>query len=146
MGPGFREALDTRNDLPPSNAAFSSVVVVQHSGQCLDDTNLSATAGTQYQPYYREGGYQQMLGFKPVPGRANTYTITDEHSGLCLDVSGASTADGAALIQWPCDSQTNQQFTLIPVSALGNSQDFQPVAVHSGECVDVTGISTAPGR
>jgi hypothetical protein len=131
--------------LPPSNTAFSTVAVVQHSGQCLDDTNLSTAAGTQYQQYYCEGGYQQMLDFKPVAGKANTYTITDEHSGLCLDVSNASTADGAAVIQWTCGSQTNQQFTLNPVTALGNRQDFQLVAVHSGKCVDVNGVSTSPG-
>ena len=86
-----------------------------------------------------------MFDFKRVSGRANTYTITDEHSGLCLDVSGAFTADGAAVIQWTCNGQTNQQFTLNPLTALGNSQDFQLVAVHSGKCVDVTGVSTSPG-
>jgi hypothetical protein len=131
--------------LPPSNTTFSTVAVVQHSGQCLDDTNLSTAAGTQYQQYYCEGGYQQMLDFKPVSGRANTYTITDERSGLCLDVSGASTADGAAVIQYTCNGATNQMFTLNPVTALGNSQDYQLVAVHSGKCVDVTGVSTSPG-
>jgi hypothetical protein len=131
--------------LPPSNTAFATVAVVQHSGQCLDDTNLSTATGTQYQQFYCEGGYQQMLDFKPVSGKANTYTITDELSGLCLDVSGASTADGAAVIQWSCNGQTNQQYTLNPVTALGDSQDYQLVAVHSGKCVDVSGISTSPG-
>jgi hypothetical protein len=131
--------------LPPSNTTVSTVAVVQHSGQCLDDTNLSTADGMQYQQYYCEGGDQQMLDFKPVAGRANTYTIVNEHSGKCLDVSGASTADGAAVIQWTCNGQTNQQFTLNPVTALGNSKDYQLVAVHSGKCVDVSGISTAPG-
>lgn len=131
--------------LPPSTTTVSTVAVVQHSGQCLDDTNRSTTAGTQYQQYPCEGGYQQMLDFKPVTGKANTYTVVNELSGQCLDVSGASTADGAAVIQWTCNGQTNQQFTLNPVTALGNSQDYQLVAVHSGKCVDVTAISTAPG-
>jgi hypothetical protein len=45
--------------------------------------------------------------------------VVDELSGKCLDVSGASTADGAAVIQL--------------------------VAVHSGKCVDVSGVSTTPG-
>ena len=131
--------------LPPSNTTVSTVAVAQHSGQCLDDTNLSTADGTQYQQYYCEGGYQQMLDFKPVAGRANTYTIVNEHSGKCLDVSGASTADGAAVIQWTCSGSTNQMFTLNPVTALGNSKDYQLVAVHSGKCVDVSGISTTPG-
>jgi hypothetical protein len=131
--------------LPPSNTTVSTVAVVQHSGQCLDDTNLSTADGTQYQQYNCEGGYQQMLDFKPVAGRANTYTIVNEYSGKCLDVSGASTADGAAVIQWTCSGSTNQMFTLRSVSALGNSKDYQLAAVHSGKCVDVSGISTTPG-
>ncbi|MDG5809441.1 RICIN domain-containing protein [Streptomyces ossamyceticus] len=129
--------------LPPSNTTVSTVAVVQHSGQCLDDTNLSTANGTQYQQYHCEGGYQQMLDFKPVAGRANTYTIVNEHSGKCLDVSGASTADGAAVIQDSCNGATNQMFTLKPVTALGNSKDYQLAAVHSGKCVDVKSISTA---
>lgn len=131
--------------LPPSNTTVSTVAVVQHSGQCLDDTNLSTTDATQYQQYPCEGGYQQMLDLNPVAGRPNTYTIANEYSGKCLDVSGASTADGTAVIQWPCSGGTNQMFTLQPVTALGNSQDYQLVAVHSGKCVDVNGVSTTPG-
>ncbi|MFD0331870.1 RICIN domain-containing protein [Streptacidiphilus monticola] len=132
--------------LPPSNTTVSTVAVSENSGQCLDDTNLSTANGTQYQQYWCEGGYQQMLDLKPVAGRTNTYTVVNELSGKCLDVSGASTADGAAVIQYTCNGQTNQMFTLSPVTALGNSQDYQLVAVHSGKCVDVTGVSTSPGR
>ncbi|WP_107463902.1 RICIN domain-containing protein [Streptomyces sp. MA5143a] len=131
--------------LPPSNVTISTVAVVQHSGQCLDDTNLSTANGTQYQQYHCEGGYQQMLDFKPVSGKANTYTVVNELSGKCLDVAGGSTADDAAIIQYTCNNQPNQQFTLNPVAALGNSKDYQLVAVHSGKCVDVSEISTAPG-
>ncbi|MEU9448647.1 RICIN domain-containing protein [Streptomyces sp. NPDC048277] len=128
--------------LPPSNTTVSTVAVSENSGQCLDDTGLSTADGTQYQQYYCEGGYQQMLDLKPVSGKTNTYTVVDELSGKCLDVSGSSTADGAAVIQYTCNGGTNQQFTLNPVSALGNSQDYQLVAVHSGKCVDVSGVST----
>lgn len=131
--------------LPPSNTTISTVAVSENSGQCLDDTNISTADGTQYQQYYCEGGYQQMLDFKPVSGKANTYTVVNELSGKCLDVSGASTADGAAVQQWTCNGGTNQQFTLNPVTALGNSQDYQLVAVHSGKCVDVSGVSTTAG-
>ncbi|MCX4744731.1 RICIN domain-containing protein [Kitasatospora sp. NBC_01287] len=131
--------------LPPSDTTVSTVAVSENSGQCLDDTNLSTSPGTRYQQYSCEGGYQQMLDLKPVAGQANTYTVVNEHSGLCLDVSGASTADGAAVIQWNCSGQANQEFTLRPVAALGNSQDYQLVAAHSGKCVDVYGVSTAPG-
>jgi hypothetical protein len=85
-----------------------------------------------------------MFDFKPVAGRPDTYTVVNQHSGKCLDVNGASTTDGAAVIQWTCSGTTNQMFTLRPVTALGNSQDYQLVAVHSGKCVDVAGVSTQP--
>ncbi|MEU1166573.1 RICIN domain-containing protein [Streptomyces sp. NPDC005921] len=130
--------------LPPSNTTVSTVAVSQNSGQCLDDTGLSTADGTQYQQYSCEGGYQQMLDLKPVSGTTDTYTVVDELSGKCLDVSGASTADGAAVIQYTCNGATNQRFTLNPVTALGNGHDYQLVAVHSGKCVDVSGVSTAP--
>jgi hypothetical protein len=132
--------------LPPANTTISTVAISENGGnQCLDDTNLSTANGTQYQQYPCEGGYQQMLDFKPVAGVANTYTVVNELSGKCLDVLGASTAEGATIDQWTCNGGTNQEFTLAPVTALGNSQDYQLVAVNSGKCVDVTGVSTAPG-
>jgi hypothetical protein len=56
-----------------------------------------------------------------------------------------STADGAAVQQWwTCLNGTNQRFTLRPVTALGNSHDYQLVAVHSGKCVDAGTVSTRP--
>jgi hypothetical protein len=76
--------------------------------------------------------------------RENTYTVVNEHSGKCLDVAGASAADGAAVTQYTCNGRTNQMFTLNPVTALGNRHDFQLVAVHSGKCVDVSNVSASP--
>ncbi|WP_405652365.1 RICIN domain-containing protein [Streptomyces sp. NBC_00019] len=131
--------------LPPSNTTVSTVAVSQNSSQCLDDTNLSTANNTQYQQWYCEGGYQQMLDLKPVSGKTNTYTVVNELSGKCLDVSSASTADGAAVVQYTCNGATNQQFTLTPVTALGNSHDYQLVAGHSGKCVDVSNVSTTAG-
>nr|WP_240508258.1 RICIN domain-containing protein [Streptomyces ossamyceticus] len=86
-----------------------------------------------------------MFDFKPVAGKADTYTVVNQHSGKCLDVNGASTTDGAAVIQYTCNGAANQQFQLRPVTALGNADDYQLVAVHSGKCVDVSQISTAAG-
>lgn len=31
------------------------------------------------------------------------------HSGQCVDVYGASTADHTPIIQWPCNGQANQR-------------------------------------
>jgi hypothetical protein len=131
--------------LPPSDGGFQSVAVAQHSQQCLDNTNLSTADGNVQQQFYCQGGDQQLWSFRPVSGVANTYTIVNQQSGKCLDVNGVSTADGAPVIQWTCHTGLNQQFTLRKVTYPGNdSHDYQLVARHSGKCVDVSTISTAP--
>jgi len=63
------------------------------------------------------------------------------NNSLCLDVSGASTAAGAAVTQWTCSGQTNQLFQFVPVSGgFGRLQ-----AQHSGHDVAVANSSTAAG-
>ncbi|NAS27160.1 beta-xylosidase [Herbidospora sp. NEAU-GS84] len=132
--------------VPPSDGSFTSVAVAQHSQQCLDNPNSSTANGTVQQQFYCEGGDQQLWNFVPVSGVANTYTVVNRQSGKCLDVNGVSTADGAAVIQWTCTSGAqNQQFTLRKVTYGGNdAHDYQLLARHSGKCVDVSTISTAP--
>ncbi|MFF5297028.1 RICIN domain-containing protein [Paractinoplanes globisporus] len=131
--------------LPPGDTSFQSVAVVQHSGQCLDNTDLRTNDGNQQQQFYCEGGDQQQWNFKPVAGVAGTYTVVNQQTGKCLDVNAVSTADGAVVQQWTCLSGAqNQQFTLRRVTYAGNDpHDYQLVARHSGKCVDVSGVSTA---
>jgi alpha-galactosidase len=38
-------------------------------------------------------------------------SITNVHSGLCLDVDQAATGNGSRLILWSCNSQANQKWT-----------------------------------
>ncbi len=45
-------------------------------------------------------------------GMQATGTITGIQSGLCLDVTGASIANGALAELWTCNGQSNQQWTL----------------------------------
>ncbi|WP_043628897.1 RICIN domain-containing protein [Nonomuraea candida] len=132
--------------LPPSDGGFTSVAVAQHSQQCLDNTDLRTDDGNVQQQYHCEGGDQQLWDFRPVAGVPGAYTLVNQLSGKCLDVSGVSAADGAPLIQWSCgNGAQNQQFTLRKVTYPGNDpHDYQLVARHSGKCVDVSAISTAP--
>jgi hypothetical protein len=63
------------------------------------------------------------------------------HNSLCLDVAGVSMAAGAAITQWTCNGQANQQFQFVPVSnGYGRLQ-----AQHSGLDVAVANSSTAAG-
>jgi hypothetical protein len=70
-----------------------------------------------------------------------TRHLTSAGSGLLMDVSGASTADGAAVIQWSANGGTNQQWTLH--QAAGNVYTLTGAA--SGKCLDVPDQSTAQG-
>ncbi|MFF3334534.1 RICIN domain-containing protein [Streptomyces sp. NPDC002888] len=48
-------------------------------------------------------------GTTPARRRGGYYRLVARHSGKCLDVADASTANGARLIQWPCGTGANQQ-------------------------------------
>jgi hypothetical protein len=63
------------------------------------------------------------------------------NDSLCLDVYGNTTASGAAIDQWSCNGQSNQQFQFVPVS--GGYGELQ--AENSGDDVAVASNSTAAG-
>jgi non-reducing end alpha-L-arabinofuranosidase len=67
--------------------------------------------------------------------------VNRNSSGKALDVNGASTADGADLIQWTRTDATNQQFQFV------DSGDgyYRLKARHSGKVIDVSSWSTADG-
>ncbi len=63
------------------------------------------------------------------------------NDSLCLDVHGNTTASGAAIDQWTCNGQPNQQFQFVPGS--GGYGALQ--AQNSGDDITVTGTATAAG-
>ncbi|SED26697.1 Ricin-type beta-trefoil lectin domain-like [Amycolatopsis tolypomycina] len=102
----------------------------------------SAVAGAVVVPVV--GG---LLTVAPTAASAATvdtaawYVLLNRNSGKALDVSGASTADGAGLIQWSRSNATNQQFQF--VDAGGGYYKLR--ARHSGKLADVQGAATADG-
>ncbi|UYZ62044.1 RICIN domain-containing protein [Hymenobacter weizhouensis] len=82
-----------------------------------------------------------------VPGTPTTgafsgvYRLVARHSGKVLDISGASTAEGAAAIQWTSKASSNQHWQLTQQS----NGSYKLVAQHSGKCLDVNAGSTADG-
>ena len=74
-----------------------------------------------------------------VAGR--TWTVAAQHSGKLVDVSGASTADGAQVVQWSATGGNNQKWQA--VDAGGGAVYLK--AVHSDKCLAVTDGSTAQG-
>jgi hypothetical protein len=72
---------------------------------------------------------------------AGTRTLTNAHSGLVMDVSDASAADGAKIIQWTGQQAGNQRWTL--TQRAGNV--YTVVNAGSGKCLDAAAGSTAQG-
>ncbi|MEV5879646.1 RICIN domain-containing protein [Streptomyces sp. NPDC052101] len=96
--------------------------------ETISDTTLSVSnnAASVTLPYTNaKDGYTITL-LPPSDTTVSTVAVS-ENSGQCLDDTNLST------------------FTLIPVSALGNSKDYQLAAVHSGKCVEVSNVSTTAG-
>ena len=76
-----------------------------------------------------------------VEAIGNYLRVVNVGSGKCLDVSGMSTTQGAAINQYTCSSGLNQQWTLKDLG--GGVVNF--VARHSGQVLDISGFSTADG-
>ncbi|MFJ8625021.1 RICIN domain-containing protein [Kitasatospora sp. NPDC093550] len=72
---------------------------------------------------------------------AGTYTLTGQASSMLLDVSGASTATGGPVIQWPATGGANQKWRLTRLA----DNVYTLTGVHSGLCLDVPGHSATPG-
>ncbi|MBB2940761.1 pectate lyase [Actinoplanes lutulentus] len=76
-----------------------------------------------------------------LPATGATYTLKVTKSGKCIDVPGASAANGALLQQWGCtDGAKWQQFKLV---AAGSNYLLQNIS--SGKCIDVPAGSTSSG-
>jgi hypothetical protein len=73
------------------------------------------------------------------PGGYHRLVVAND--SLCLDVYGNTTASGAAIDQWTCNGQSNQQFQFVPGS--GGYGALQ--AQNSGDVVTVTGTATTAG-
>ncbi|GAB3406355.1 non-reducing end alpha-L-arabinofuranosidase family hydrolase [Flindersiella endophytica] len=67
------------------------------------------------------------------------YVLVNRNSGKALDVSGASTADGAQVQQWARHDGTNQQFQFVD----SGGGYYRLRARHSGKVLDVYNWSTA---
>jgi hypothetical protein len=108
--------------------------------------NNVLTNNVQVSGYNWPSGAQQVIsqvGIQPSGGGfpSGYHRLVVANDSLCLDVFGNTTASGAAIDQWTCNGQSNQQFQFVPVS--GGYGELQ--AQNSGDDVTVAGNSTAQG-
>ncbi|MGY4983642.1 RICIN domain-containing protein [Streptomyces sp. 900105755] len=142
-------SVDTAAGTVTGTSATYSTLIARHSGKCADVPSQSLWEGIAISQYTCNSGTNQKWWFKDLGtgyyelmGRGsslclqeNATNVTQEDctgattqqwsvvtsgsyvnikartSGECLDVSGASTANSAAVITYTCNGGTNQQWT-----------------------------------
>jgi chitinase len=103
-----------------------------------DYNNYSLVNTTAYQ------FYTTMAAAKVTqPGALadGTYTITSAYSGKCVDITSASTADGAQVEQYQCNGTGAQKFAL---KNMGSGW-YRLLNTNSGKAIDIAAASTADG-
>ncbi|WP_246814135.1 RICIN domain-containing protein [Ferrimonas balearica] len=114
-GDGLGDACDSEPDGPaPPDSSWTAQLQNQRTGLCIAVTAASTSSGANVAPAgCIEQRSEQVLSFVPVTGLDNGFTLVFGHSGQCLDVAGGSDANGASLVQTPCDGRASQRFIAI---------------------------------
>jgi hypothetical protein len=133
--------------LVPGNGNYE--LIARNSGRCVDVLNGSAENGARAQQWTCNGGPQQKWAGPAVEtvGGVNYINLIAKHSGKCMDVTGASTANGAGIQQWTCNGGNQQKWTLqsveSPAPATETSINVPPGEVLHGQ---PTGYVSVNGR
>lgn len=138
----------TDGDLDGTEASISSEITLDpaasyslvgaQSNRCVGPVGGSTASNVRLELENCTGTAIQR--WRPEPAGGGFFRMHNELSGLCIDVSGASLALGAAVIQFTCNTGTNQQWSVTDVAG-----SERLTARHSGQVLDVTGQGTAAG-
>ncbi len=116
------------------------------SPQVVFDQNMSTSGGSITVPVTFQASHDAFAVYltpatagSGFPGGYHQLVVAND--GLCADVYGNTTASGAAIDQWTCNGQSNQQFQFVPGS--GGYGELQ--AENSGDDITVAGSATAAG-
>jgi len=118
-----------------------------NSSRCVDVAAASLNDGANIQQWGCNGSGAQQYHFYPLTaaGRGTLpvgqYTISSNHSHLCVDIQGGSTAAGAPAVQAACGSAQTQKFDVLPEQ--GGAYRFSNAQTH--QSLDIAGVSTASG-
>ena len=110
----------------------------RNSSLVLDDTGWGG-AGTQLEQWTSYGNTNQQWTVTAVGG--GYYKIICNANGLAVDVAGASTTQGAAVVLEPYTGSDSQLWQFVPT----DSGYYQVSNKHSGMALNVYGASTSPG-
>ncbi|RNG31608.1 RICIN domain-containing protein [Streptomyces botrytidirepellens] len=115
--------------------------------QTVYDRNVSTSSGSITVPFTFQGAHDAFAvyltaassGGDGFPDGYHQFVVASDN--LCMDVYGNSGSTGAAIDQWTCNGQGNQQFRFVPAS--GGYGELR--AQNSGLDVAVADSSTAAG-
>ncbi|MEU6512307.1 RICIN domain-containing protein [Streptomyces sp. NPDC046942] len=115
--------------------------------QTVYDQNVSTSGGSITVPITFQGAHDAFAVYlTPASSGGGDFPdgyhqLVVANNNLCLDVYGNSGSAGAAIDQWSCNGQGNQQFQFVPAS--GGYGELRTQS--SGLDVAVAGSSTAAG-
>ncbi len=93
-----------------------------------------ADIGAEEYPNGTGGGYSPIIS-------GNTYKLVNVNSGKVLGIKNASTADGAAAVQWTDNNTTDHDWIL----TLNSDSTYKLTNVNSGKVLGVQNASTLSG-
>ncbi|SMC62439.1 Ricin-type beta-trefoil lectin domain-containing protein [Kibdelosporangium aridum] len=99
----------------PTSDGYYRVNSRNLSSQVWDVADVSSADGGLIHLWTYGGGNNQQ--WQAVEQAGGAYHFVSRHSGKCLDVPGASTADSQQLQQYTCNNTAAQSFTLTPVGS-----------------------------
>jgi len=116
------------------------------SPQVVFNQNLSTSSGSLSVPVTFQSTHDAFAIYL-TPAQSGggfpsgNHQLVIANNNLCLDVSGNTSNVGAAIDQWTCNGQTNQQFQFLAAS--GGYGELR--ALNSGQDVAVAASSTSAG-
>jgi len=119
------------------NGDTYSMETLNGSGTALSLSNNNSSGVGCLQYGYGMAG---SCGSGSSSGGGSYYKIVNRNSGLVLDISGASTANGGQAIQWPYSGGANQQWQEVAVNG-----GYKLVNRNSGLLLDDPGVSKTTG-
>lgn len=111
----------------PSGDGYVRIDNRNDANQVVDVSNVSTADNAPVHLWTYGGGANQQ--WQPVDEGGGAYHFVNRHSGKCLDVPSASTADGVQLVQYACNGSAAQRFQVTPVSTAPGDVDLGPNVV-----------------
>ncbi|KAJ3308264.1 hypothetical protein HDU76_004047 [Blyttiomyces sp. JEL0837] len=96
--------------------------------------NGPSAPGTQLQLYSSNGGQAQQFRFEPTDD--GYFTVINQETGYCLDVSNSAIDNGSPVALFTCNGQDNQKWSVNSKGLYASGIPAWVVAKQSGRCLN----------